>query len=100
MGCLGERTEKGEGRGLIDFVVITNFRITKTLLPQKKFHKYTWSYTRYQSIIDYVLVHGKIQNLVRIQILSDANYTHALEDVTLSLNIFSSYQILVTIPAR
>ena len=87
MGSYSERTENVNGRWVFDFSASNNFRITNTFFPHKEIHKYTWCTRGPQSIIDYVLVNRNNGIQWEIQEL--------LEDVTLSLTIFFSYQRLL-----
>lgn len=61
----GESTLNNNGQELRQFATFNNFKITNTFFRKKDIYKFTWSARGSRSLIDYIIVNGKLKNLIK-----------------------------------
>ena len=93
VGNFGEDCVKTNGQTLREFASFNDFKIANTFFRKKEIHKYTWSARGYETIIDYIIVKRRLNNLVQyIKIFQgcDIGTDHFL--VTSRINLLSRWK--------
>jgi hypothetical protein len=63
IGMHGKETVNRNDNRLIDSSLDNNLKITNTFFQHKERHRYTWAARHYQSVLDYIRVNTKWQNV-------------------------------------